>query len=163
MRTIAVLAALAAALAVAPATHAGGWATVGFAPLPDETSAGGTWSPRIVIKQHGVTPLEGLTPIVSIHRDDGAMQTFTAAPTSEPGVYRADVVFPSEGDWRVTVESGFGGSNATYGPVAIGASTGYGVGGVELPGLGLIAAIALLGTAALATVRRLGTARTKPV
>jgi YtkA-like len=150
---------LAAALVIAPTATGGGWATVGFEPLPDETSAGGTWSPTIFVKQHGVAPLTGLTPIVSIHRDDtGAMHTFPAVETSEPGVYSADVVFPTEGDWRVTVESGFGGSNVTYGPVEIGAPAMTGGGGPELPAVGLVVALALLGGAALVMARRRGLA-----
>jgi hypothetical protein len=155
MRTQVVLVAIAAALAIAPAAAGGGWATVGFAPLPDGTDAGSTWSPTIHVKQHGVTPLTGLQPIVSIHRDDtGAMHTFTASETGEPGVYRADVVFPVEGSWRVTVESGFGGSNVTYGPVEIGAPGAGGGGGPELPTLGLVVALALVGGAALVAARR---------
>jgi hypothetical protein len=161
MRTFALLVAIAAALAIAPAAAGGGFATVGFAPLPDGTDAGSTWSPRIVVKQHGVTPLEGLTPVVSIHRDDtGAMETFTAVDTSEPGVYTADVVFPAEGAWRVTVDSGFAGSNVTYGPVEIGSPSAPGGGSFELPAaglvVGLVGALALLGGLALVAVRRRG-------
>ena len=48
---------------------AGGWATVGFEPLPDGMSAGGTWNPTIFVKQHGVTPLAGLQPVVEIDDD----------------------------------------------------------------------------------------------
>lgn len=154
MRTRALLVAIAITLAIAPTAAGGGWATVGFAPLPDGTDAGATWSPTIFVKQHGVTPLTGLQPIVSVHRDDGAMQTFTAVETSEAGSYRADVVFPSEGDWRVTIESGFGGSNVTYGPVEVGSPAVTGGGGPELPTLGLLVALALLGGVALVAARR---------
>ena len=102
MRVLVVLSAVAAALAIAPSASPGGWATVGFEPLPDGTSAGGTWSPTIFVKQHGVTPLAGLTPVVEIYDDEtGAATRFTATETSEAGVYTADVVFPAEGDWRV--------------------------------------------------------------
>ena len=72
MRLLVVLSAVAAALAIAPSASPGGWATVGFEPLPDGTSAGGTWSPTIFVKQHGVTPLAGLTPVVDdLRRPDG--------------------------------------------------------------------------------------------
>jgi hypothetical protein len=153
MRSLVVLCAAVADLAAVPFASSGGWATVGFAPLPDGTSAGGTWTPDIFVKQHGVTPLEGLTPVVEITNDDtGASETFVAADTSEPGVYTADVVFPSEGDWQVTVRSGFGDSNVTYGPVAIGAAPGVGGGeSRELPvvGLGAIALVLAAGIAVL--------------
>jgi hypothetical protein len=155
MRSVVGLVTIVTAFAVAPAAAGGGWATVGFEPLPDGTGAGGTWSPTIHVKQHGVTPLSGLQPVVVLHRDgDGDGRTFAAVETSEPGVYTADVVFPGEGKWHVTVESGFGGSNVTYGPVEIGAPAGTGGGGRELPAAGLVVALALLGATALAVARR---------
>ena len=157
MRLLVVLSAIAAALAVAPSASPGGWASVGFEPLPDGTSAGGTWSPTIFVKQHGVTPLAGLTPVVEIYDDEtGAAARFPAAESSEAGVYRADVVFPAEGNWRLTINSGFGTSQVSYGPVAIG-PPGAGAGGSrELPVIGLgVIALALLGGALLLGARRL--------
>ncbi len=156
MRYLVVLGSLVAALALAPAASSGGWASVGFAPLPDETSSGGTWSPTIFVKQHGVTPMTGLSPTVSIYRDDsGALESFTAVETSEPGVYTADVVFPAEGDWRVAIDSGFAGSSVTYGPVEIGAPGVRGGGSQELPVAGLGALIlAVLGATALLATKR---------
>jgi hypothetical protein len=146
MRVLIVLAALVAALAVPAASVAGGWATVGFAPLPDGTSAGGTWKPRIFVKQHGVTPLAGLTPVVELQEvETGAVHEFAATETSETGVYEADVVFPAAGDWRVTIHSGFGDSFVTYGPTRIGA---IGEGGGDSEPLRFVGlAIVLVGVA----------------
>jgi hypothetical protein len=155
MRALVVLCAAVAALAVAPAASPGGFATVGFEPLPDGTSAGGTWNPTIFVKQHGVTPLGGLQPTVEISDGSGATQTFTATETSEVGVYGADVVFPAEGDWNVTIHSGFGDSKVSYGPVAIGASAVGDGGGRELPVVGLgVALLALVGGVAFLVARR---------
>ena len=121
MRLLVVLSAVVAALAIAPSASPGGFATVGFEPLPDGTSAGGTWKPTIFVKQHGVTPLRGLQPVIDVYDDQtGAAAKFIATETSEAGVYTADVVFPAQGDWRVTIHSGFGDSQVSYGPVAIG-------------------------------------------
>ena len=155
MRVLAVLGAVVAALAVAPLAVSGGFATVGFEPLPDGTSAGGTWSPTIFVKQHGVTPMTGLQPVVEISDDSGGTRTFTAAETSQAGVYEADVVFPSQGDWRVTIHSGFGNSNVSYGPVSIGAPAGVGEGSSELPVAGLgVVLLALAGGVAFVFARR---------
>jgi hypothetical protein len=157
MRLLVVLSAVAAALAIAPSASPGGWATVGFEPLPDGTSAGGTWNPTIFVKQHGITPLQGLQPVVEIYDDrGGAATTFFAKETSEAGVYEADVVFPAQGDWRVTIHSGFGDSQVSYGPVAIGPAVVGNGGSRELPVIGLGAvALALLGGAVLFGARRL--------
>jgi hypothetical protein len=154
MRVLVVLGAVVAALAVAPLASSGGWATVGFEPLPDGMSAGGTWKPTIFVKQHGVTPLSGLQPVVEIYDDTGAVERFNATETSDAGVYEASVVFPSEGDWRVTINSGFGDSHVSYGPVAIGPGAGDG-GSRELPVFGLgVALLALVGGLALLAARR---------
>ena len=70
-------------------------------------------------------------------------------------MYEADVVFPSEGDWRVTIHSGFGESNVSYGPVGIDAPTVGGGGSRELPVVGLgVALLALLGGVAVLATRR---------
>lgn len=157
MRLLVVLSAIAVALAVAPLSTAGGWATVGFEPLPDGMSAGGTWNPTIFVKQHGVTPLADLQPVVEIFDDrTGAGSEFLATETSEAGVYEADVVFPAQGDWRVTIHSGFGDSQVAYGPVAIGPPVAGDGGSRELPVVGVgLGALVLLGGALLLGARRL--------
>jgi hypothetical protein len=158
MRVIAVAGALLCALALTVPTlaSAGGWASVGFEPLPDGTDAGGTWTPTIFVKQHGITPLDGLQPVVMIEEtSSGAATKFLATAGSGPGEYRADVVFPSAGDWRITILAGFGDSKVTYGPVAIGDSaTG---GGASEPkavlGIGALALV-VLGVFGVVVVRR---------
>jgi hypothetical protein len=156
MRLFAVLSAIACALALPSLATAGGWATVGFAPLPDGTAAGGTWTPTIFVKQHGVTPLAGLQPVVMIEKTGSSESTkVPAAASSEAGVYRADVVFPSAGDWRVTIMSGFGDSQVTYGPVTVGAAVPPGGGSEPLPVIGFtVFALAVLALFALFVVRR---------
>ncbi len=122
MRYLVALCALAVALVVPGVAHAGGWATVGFTPLPDGTAAGETWSTEITVRQHGVTPLEGLTPAVRIQKlGSGKTASFKARETDEPGVYRADVRFASAGEWRLVVDTGWWGEGATvtYGPFTI--------------------------------------------
>lgn len=155
MRALVVLAALVGALALSATAGGGGWASVGFEPLPDGTSAGGTWNPTIFVKQHGVTPLSGLQPVVLIEDvDTGATQEFLATELSEAGLYEADVVFPVAGDWRVTIRSGFGDSQATYGPVSVGPAGSTGD-SQPLPYIGVgIAMIAALGALILLAVRR---------
>jgi hypothetical protein len=145
MRALIVFSALVLALVATATATAGGWATVGVAPLPDGTEPGRTWRPEITILQHGRTPLEGLAPVVRITRDDGASHEFLAMPTDTPGVYDVGVVFPESGDWWIAVESGFGDSRLTYGPVSVTSSSGGVVGSpAATPWLvGLVSAVAL--------------------
>ena len=110
-----------AALVCAAPAAAGGWATAGLAP-PEGTAAGDTWRAEITVLQHGVTPLEGVDPAVII-RNGKTEQRFAAEPTDEPGVYVAEVTFPSAGTWRYFVDDGFGRTHS-FAPVQIGSGGG---------------------------------------
>jgi hypothetical protein len=106
------------ALALPASALAGGFATVQLSTLPEGTPPGGTWSPELTLLQHGVTPLEGVFPVVRVYDSTGAVTAFDARATGEPGVYTADVVFPSEGTWRYEIWDGFTQTH-TYAPVTI--------------------------------------------
>jgi len=153
MRYLIVLSVLIVALAASVTATAGGWSTVGFAPLPDGTAAGETWKPEITILQHGRTPLGGLSPLVTI-TSDRETRTFTAKETSETGVYATDVVFPAKGEWRILIEGGFGDGSVTYGPVTIGSAAPVGEPG-SFPVAPVLAAgaLALLAAAMFGVVR----------
>jgi hypothetical protein len=158
MRYLIALATLVAALVVPATAGAGGWATIGFAPLPDDVEPGQTWTPELTILQHGVTPLDGLSPTITITGAEDA-EIFTATPAGEPGKYVANVVFPSAGSWAVAIDSGFGESRLTYGPVAITAGDGVSStgGGGDFPLMPLLAALAglvVVAAAAFGLVRQ---------
>ncbi len=127
MRTrLTLLAAIAAALAAPAAASAGGWATVEFDPPPDDLAPGEPWRVQLEVLQHGVTPLEGVTPrVIVTPRGGSAEKTFPARATGKPGVYRATVVFASEGTWRYRVDDGFTAVH-DYPPVRIGAGANAG-------------------------------------
>jgi len=111
---------LLALLALAPAAHAGGWATVGLSSTPSGIQPGQPWVVQLTILQHGVTPLEGVKPAVII-RQGNETHTFAAKATSKPGVYRASVVFPTAGKWDYQVDDGFISEYPhTFPPVEIG-------------------------------------------
>jgi hypothetical protein len=136
-------------LVAAPAAQAGGFATVGLSSTPGDRE----WTVDITVLQHGVTPLEGVTPHVDITAG-ATTRTFAARPTGTPGVYRADVVFPHGGRWTYQVRDGFTDiSPHTFKAVTIpGAPAGAGAagddGGIDLvllvPGLVLLVAAPLL-------------------
>ncbi len=109
-------------LMVAPATAlGGGWATVGLSSTPAGTEPGKPWIVNMTILQHGRTPLENVQPSVTIVNGD-ATKTFAAKPTGKPGVYRAEVVFPTAGRWNYQVDDGFiSGQPHTFPAVEIGA------------------------------------------
>jgi hypothetical protein len=116
-----------AALAVPAGATAGGWATVGLGPPPDDMGPGGTWDAKMTILQHGnpETPLMGVIPTVTI-QNGSTTKTFKGTMTDEEGVSVAKVVFPSAGKWSYAVYDGFteygGATTHTFAPVTIGAA-----------------------------------------
>jgi hypothetical protein len=134
-------------LASAPAAQAGGFATAGLSSTPDGVAAGSPWVVDVTLLQHGVRPLEGVQPAVRISAG-GEQRDFPAAPTGEPGVYRAKVVFPEAGEWRYEVLDGFIDQPHTFPSVQVAATTaaddGPAPGWLAGAGLALVAAVALM-------------------
>jgi hypothetical protein len=137
------------ALALPASAAAGGWASAGLGPPPDDMGPGETWNAKMTILQHGnpQTPLSALSPSVTIRKGSVA-KTFVAKETDKPGVYVAKVVFPSAGKWSYEVYDGFtmygGQQTHHFAPVTIG--TGSDGGGFPAPTIGAVLA-ALAGVA----------------
>lgn len=107
-------------LAAVPATAAGGWATVGLSSLPTGVEPGKAWVVDLRILQHGLTPLAGVRPKVTITNEKTRKRIdYPARPTAEAGVYRAQVRFPVAGEWDYEVDDGFSQVH-TFAPVTVG-------------------------------------------
>ena len=106
MRRIALLVVL-VVFAGAEVAQAGGWATVELGESPSGLAAGKPWRVELIVKQHGITPMEGVKPSITIVSSQGAERTFPAHPAGPIGHYVADVVFPSRGDWSARISDGF--------------------------------------------------------
>jgi hypothetical protein len=131
--------AAALALAVPGVATAGGFATVGLSSLPDGTQPGKAWHVTLTILQHGISPLQDVEPTIRIRSADGnATRTFSARPAGKPGLYTADVVFPTAGRWHYAIDDGFTQTH-TFAPVAIGSSRAVPVPGSQ-SGAGAIGA-----------------------
>jgi len=106
MRRIALLLVL-ALLPGAEVAQAGGWATVELGETPSGLVAGTPWRVELIVKQHGMTPMAGVTPSVTIANAAGATETFPARPAGRIGHYVADVTFPAAGEWHARFSDGF--------------------------------------------------------
>jgi hypothetical protein len=106
MRRIALLLVLAVFIP-AEVAQAGGWASVELGESPSGLSAGKPWRVELIVKQHGITPMEGVTPSITIVSSQGAERTFAARPTDRVGHYVADVKFPSGGEYSARISDGF--------------------------------------------------------
>ena len=96
------------ALAVPGAARAGCMATVGLSSIPkDGHPAGKPWIVTIRVLQHGRTPMPDAKPEVRIRNAAGKLFRFKAKKTSVVGSYRARVVFPAAGLYKLGVYDGF--------------------------------------------------------
>jgi hypothetical protein len=105
-------------LVAAPAAYGGGFVTVGLDSSPAGLPPGQPWQVDITVMAHGRTPVVGAPATVRIRSDAGTVQTF---PTKEvePGVYRANVTFPSTGVWRYEVVDGYIQQVHTFPPLKV--------------------------------------------
>jgi hypothetical protein len=69
---------------------------------PISPKAGQAWRATISVKVDGRL-MPGRTPTVRIVSSTGRAISVASRPTTSVGVYRASVVFPSAGTWRVIV------------------------------------------------------------
>jgi hypothetical protein len=107
MRRIALLLVVLAVLAGAEVAQAGGWATVELGEAPSGLVASKPWRVELIVKQHGVTPMAGVTPSITIVSPKGSERTFAAHPTAPIGHYVATVEFPTNGTWSAKISDGF--------------------------------------------------------
>jgi hypothetical protein len=113
-------------LVAAPATRAsfGGWATISIEKVPDKVITGQPLDLVFVVKQHGVTPLSGLKPVLEV-KGAGTVARVDATPGKEKGQYKATVVLAQAGSYFITIHSGFGETRLTLPAIsAVAAITG---------------------------------------
>ena len=95
----------------------GGWAVVSINKIPDAWIAGKPLQLSWQVRQHGVTQLEGLHPVLEARSGSRVIKgtTWAFEEQGQKG-YRGRIVFPTRGEWQVTVHSGFGRSKAVLLP-----------------------------------------------
>ena len=101
----------------------GGWATITVEQLPDHAVAGRPVELRFTVRQHGITPLDGLHPRLEASRGRATVNGVAAAGSTR-GEYAGAIVLPEPGDWIVTIRSGFGRSDLTLAPLTVIAAGG---------------------------------------
>jgi len=90
-------------LLVSPAL-AGGWAVITLDELPGEVVAGRPLEIGFMVRQHGVTPMEGLTPNVYARQADLNVIAH-AKEQGETGHYVATLTFPQAGEWTWSIQA----------------------------------------------------------
>jgi cytochrome c2 len=98
------------------AAHSGGWATITVKDLPDYVVARHPAELAFTIRQHGVEPMNDLSPVVEATM--GKLHTTAkAARGTAPGEYVVALNLPEPGEWTVTIHSRFGPSSVTLLPL----------------------------------------------
>ena len=88
---------------------AGGWAVVTLDELPGEVEAGQPFEIGFMVRQHGVTPLGGQSPIIRAYLDGSQRSVrVVAEDEGEVGHYAASLTLPESGTWQWEIEA-FGG------------------------------------------------------
>jgi hypothetical protein len=98
----------------------GGWAVVKVSKIPDAWVAGKPLQLSWQVRQHGIHPMgpeANLRPTLEA-RSGSRVVRGTAAGFTEEGWkgFRGTIVFPTTGDWQVTIHSGFGDARAVLVP-----------------------------------------------
>jgi hypothetical protein len=98
----------------------GGWAVVKINKVPDAWVVGKPLTLSWEVRQHGVRRMgaeDHLAPTLEARSGSRVVQG-TASAYSEEGWkgFRGTIVFPTSGDWQVTINSGFGSARAVLVP-----------------------------------------------
>jgi hypothetical protein len=104
MRTLkitALVATLVLVLAFPLTARAGGWSTIALDSPPSGIVSGQETTIGFTVRQHGQTPLGGLTPMVKLlHPASGERLSVPAVESGAKGHYAATVVLPRDGTWE---------------------------------------------------------------
>ena len=92
-------------LVVAIPAFAGGWAVITLDELPTNLVAGEPFTIGFTVLQHGRTPLNDLTPTVTVALRNEEKLAFRAEADSKPGHYTATLTFPKEGNWEWSIQA----------------------------------------------------------
>jgi mono/diheme cytochrome c family protein len=93
----------------------GGWAVVSVDDLPEYLVAGKPVAVSFMVRQHAVTPLNGLKPIITLKSGD--TETSIPANWTERGRYSAMITAPRAGEWTIKIHSGFMNAERTLLPI----------------------------------------------
>ena len=96
----------------------GGWATVTVEDLPDYVEAGKPLPLTFMVRQHGVTPLNGVHPTIEARSGSNAARA-AAEPGKETGQYVAALTLREPGEWTITINSGWGNSKLVLLPIRV--------------------------------------------
>lgn len=97
--------ALLVSLMVPITVFAGGWAVITLDELPGDVVAGEPLTVGFTVRQHGITPMNGIDATIVATSSKEERLVVLAEPDGEPGHYTATLTFPKEGDWEWSIQA----------------------------------------------------------
>ena len=99
---------------------AGGWAVISLDDLPDAVVRGKPVTLTFTVRQHGHTLLDNLRPSIdAVPERGGDHIRADAVPAGGQGRYSSTFTLPDTGQWRLTINSGFGTNHVDLDPIAV--------------------------------------------
>jgi cytochrome c2 len=94
------------ALAAVVPVFAGGWAVITLDQLPGNVEADQPLEIGFMVRQHGVTPMSGQTPLVKAHLANSTKSVIVeASEEGEVGHYMATLTLPQTGEWSWSIQA----------------------------------------------------------
>lgn len=90
-------------LALTIPVFAGGWAVITLDELPSGLVAGQPYDIGFTVRQHGITLMDGLYPIITANLNKETEFLVDAKSDGKPGHYTATMTFPKEGEWSWSI------------------------------------------------------------
>jgi Cytochrome c len=96
----------------------GGWAVITLDDSPDAVVRGKPVTLTFTVRQHGHTLLDNLRPSIDAMAGGNHIRA-DAVPAGGKGRYSSTLTLPDTGQWRLTINSGFGSSHVDLDPIAV--------------------------------------------
>lgn len=106
-RRVASLVRIAVPLALVATAYAGGWAVATVRDMPEYALAGEPLDLTFMVRQHGISPLDGLEPRIAARLGADVVEA-RAISTKNTGEYAATMVLPRPGDGAFQILDAFG-------------------------------------------------------
>jgi len=118
IRKIILLVGLLMLLLPAAAALAGGWVVVTLESLPGQIHAGQAVTLTFMVRQHGRTPINTVSPVLlATHAETGRQVRVNAEPAEEIGLYVAEFSLPEAGAWEWSIQIPSFNHTATFAPL----------------------------------------------
>lgn len=102
---LSLLLALSFSLLLITPVFAGGWAVITLDELPTNVVAGEPLTIGFTVRQHGITPMAGITPTITAHLSKEEQLSVFAKADDKVGHYTATLTFPKDGEWQWSIQA----------------------------------------------------------